>query len=320
MVVTMALDAVVVVGPTASGKTALGAALAERLGGEVVSADAFAVYRGLDIGTAKPEPALREMVRHHLIDIADPAERYSAGMFLRDADLAIADIRRRGHLPVVVGGTHFYVRALLWGLFPEPPREAGLRQRLGAEWVADPTAVRSRLTALDPESAARISPGDRQRTLRALEVSLVSGRPMSLLWREHPRDAPRYRALMVGLNPSRPELHARIASRVKNMFASGLLREVRTLLEGGLSPEAHSLKAIGYRESCGALLGEWTVTEAIERSIVATRRLAKRQLTWLRGESDVGWLAGSGDELLRLAVSRVEERGGTGTGAGQNQR
>ncbi len=311
----MDADAIVVVGPTAAGKTALGAGLAMRLGGEVISADAFAVYRGLDIGTAKPDRELRRRVPHHLIDIADPAERYSAGMFVRDADAAIAAVRERGRVPVVVGGTHFYVRALLWGLFPEPPKDAALRRRLAAEWEEHPEALREELARLDPDSARRIAPADRQRTLRALEVCLVSGRPMSALWRAHGRGAPRYRVWMLGLNPPRPVLHARIAGRVESMFAAGLVREVTGLLAGGLSPEVHALKAIGYRESCGVLRGEWTTAEAVERSITATRRLAKRQLTWLRGETGVEWLTGTGDDLVREAISRVEARGGAGTGA-----
>ncbi|HLE61415.1 MAG TPA: tRNA (adenosine(37)-N6)-dimethylallyltransferase MiaA [Thermoanaerobaculaceae bacterium] len=309
-------DLLVIVGPTASGKTELAAALAERLGGEVVSADAFAVYRGLDIGTAKPDLATRARVPHHLIDVADPRERYSAGMFVRDADAAIHEIRNRGRLPVVVGGTHFYVRALLYGLFPEPPKDPRLRQMLEAEWAADPAAVRARLAALDPESTVRIASADRQRTVRALEVCLLAGRPMTALWRDHPRVGPRYPFLMLGLRLPRAELHARIGLRVESMFAAGLLREVKELLAEGLSPQAHALKAIGYRESCQVLAGALTAQEAVERAKAATRRLAKRQMTWLRGETEVEWLAGAGAELLAAATSRVEARGGTGTGAG----
>lgn len=309
-------DLLVVVGPTASGKTALGAALAERLVGEVVSADAFAVYRGLDIGTAKPDATTRSRVPHHLIDVADPREQYSAGMFVRDADEAIAGIKARGRLPVVVGGTHFYVRALLHGLFPEPPKDPRLRQLLEAEWEDDRAAVRARLTALDPEAAGRIAHNDRQRTLRALEVCLVAGRPMTALWRERPQSAPRHAFLMLGLKLPTAELHARIGLRMGKMFAAGLLREVEGLLAGGLSPRAHALKAIGYRESCQVLAGTLTELEAVKRATAATRQLAKRQMTWLRGETEVEWLAGRGDELLAQAAARVEARGGTGTGAG----
>jgi tRNA dimethylallyltransferase len=309
-------DLLVVVGPTASGKTALGAALAERLGGEVVSSDAFAVYRGLDIGTAKPDATTRSRIPHHLIDVADPRERYSAGMFVRDADAAIAGIKARRRLPVVVGGTHFYVRALLHGLFPEPPKDPRLRKLLETDWEADRTAVRKRLTVLDPEAAGRIAHNDRQRTLRALEVCLVAGRPMTALWREHPRNAPRHAFLMLGLKLPTAELHARIGLRMERMFAAGLLREVEGLLAGGLSPRAHALKAIGYRESCQVLAGVLTELEAVRRATAATRQLAKRQMTWLKGETAVEWLTGVGDDLLAKAAARVEARGGTGTGAG----
>ncbi len=308
-------DLVVLVGPTASGKTALGAELAERLGGEVVSADAFAVYRGLDIGTAKPEPSLRERVPHHLIDVADPATRYSAGAFVRDADAAIAGIESRGRRPVVVGGTHFYVRALLWGLFPEPPKDERLRRELEAEWERDAAGLRRRLEQVDPAAAARILPNDRQRVLRALEVFLGAGRPMTELWNDHAARGPRHRFVMLGLNPPRSALHATIERRVNWMFETGLLREVERLLAGGLSPNVHALKAIGYREACRVLAGELTVPEAVRKATEATRQLAKRQVTWLRGESSVHWLAGEREGMLCEAIARVEVRGGTGTGA-----
>jgi tRNA dimethylallyltransferase len=308
----------VVCGPTASGKTALGLALAERLGGEVVSADAFAVYRGMDIGTAKPSAADRARVPHHLLDVADPRERYSAGQFLRDADLAIAATVARGRLPIVVGGTHFYVRALLHGLFPEPPKDAELRHRLEAEWQADPAATRARLVALDSVAAQRIAPADRQRTLRALEVCLLSGRAMSDLWREHAL-TPRYPFLLLGLGPPRPELHARIALRVAGMYVGGLIDEVRGLVASGVPLEAHALKAIGYRDSVRVIQGLDTAADAEARTVVATRQLAKRQVTWLRGERGVVWLVGTGEQLAMQAVGLVEEWRGLERGAAQGQ-
>ncbi len=307
-------DLVIVCGPTASGKTALGVALAERLGGEVVSADAFSVYRGMDIGTAKPSAELRARIPHHLVDVADPRERYSAGMFVRDADAAIRDIKARGRVPVVVGGTHFYVRALLYGLFPEPPKDAGMRRRLEAEWVADAAAVRARLEALDPVAAARIAAADKQRTLRALEVVLASGRPMSELWAKSPLAA-RYSFLLLGLLPAREKLRARIATRVRGMFEAGLLDETRRLLASGVPPQAHALKAIGYRECVSALSGHDTLATAEEKAVVATRQLAKRQVTWLRGERDVVFLGGMGDEVVEQAVGLAEARRGTEPGA-----
>lgn len=308
---------VVVAGPTAAGKTTLGAALAERLGGEVVSADAFAVYRGMDIGTAKPPGELRRRIPHHLIDIADPREPYSAGSFVRDAELAIAAIRARGRVPVVVGGTHFYVRALLHGLFVEPPKDPALRARLEADWDADPAAVRTLLQTVDPESAARIPPRDRQRTLRALEVGLVAGRPMSELWRTQQPTAAARDHVMLGIVPPRAELHARIEARVGSMLAAGLLDEVRSLLLQGVPRGAQALKAIGYRECARVLDGEWSVDRARDEMTVATRRLAKRQLTWLRSEPAVEWLAGFGESLVDEVVARLEARRGSDARARQ---
>jgi tRNA dimethylallyltransferase len=309
------IDLVIVCGPTAAGKTALGAALAERFGGEVVSADAFAVYRGLDIGTAKPDRAMRARIPHHLIDIADPQERYSAGVFVRDADAAISEVYRRGRLPVVVGGTHFYVRALLHGLFPEPAKDVELRAHLEAGWRERPEKLVEQLRQLDPVSAIRIAPADRQRILRALEVCLVSGRPMSELWRASPGRAPRYRAVVIGVNPPRALLHARISSRVEAMFAGGLLDEIAGLLSSGLSADAHAFKAIGYREGCHVLGGRMTVAEARETTEQSTRQLAKRQLTWLRGEEGVEWLADVGERVVEVAAGIVEGRRGTGSGS-----
>jgi len=309
------IELVVLVGPTAAGKSALAVALAERLGAEVVSADAFAVYRGLDIGTAKPGPAERRRVPHHLVDVADPRTRYSAGMFVRDADAAIAAIRERGRQPIVVGGTMFYVRALLRGLFPEPPRDEALRRTLEEDWRRDPAAVRARLAAVDAEAAARIAPADRQRILRALEVALAAGRPMSALWREHPLPPSRYPARLLGTAPARPELHARIAARVDEMYARGLPGEVRGLLAAGVPPGAHALKAIGYRECLRVLAGEWTVEQAREKTTTATRQLAKRQLTWLRGAGGVEWLQATGEAAVAEAVERLEAKRGSEPGS-----
>jgi len=311
------IDVVVVVGPTAAGKTRLGVEMAERLGGEVVSADAFAVYRGLDIGTAKPTAAERARVRHHLIDIADPRERYSAGMFARDAAAAISDIRRRGRLPIVVGGTMFYVRALLHGLFPEPPRVPGLRAALERLWLSGPSHARRWLELLDPGAAARIAPADRQRVLRALEVTVSAGRPMTDLWRAASAPAATLRPLVIGVALRRQELRARIESRVAGMFAAGLLEEVRGLRAAGVPAEAHAMKAIGYRECCEVLAGAIGSDDARARTITATSQLAKRQMTWLRGEHDVIWLQGGDEATLTRAISEVEARNGAGTGPAQ---
>ncbi len=296
----------VVAGPTAAGKTWLGAHLALRLGGEVISADAFAVYRGMDIGTAKPEPELRALVPHHLLDLVPPTQRYSAGQFLRDASEVIAEVSSRGRLPVVVGGTLFYVRALLYGLFPEPPKDWTLRAELEAAWERDPEALRRELAQRDPVLAARLSPNDRQRILRALEVCRLTGRPMSELWAAHPAHKPRYRFCLLALSPPREALRARIATRVETMFQRGLVAETRELLQSGVAPGAHALKAIGYREAVRVVLGEWSEAEAVTATIVATRQLAKRQLSWLRGEHGVRWLPGFGEEVLEQALVQWE--------------
>lgn len=295
----------VVLGPTASGKSRLGVEIAERVGGEIVSADAFAVYRGLDIGTDKPDPATRARVRHHLVDVANPRQRFSAGDFAAIAEAAIADIRRRDRVPVVVGGTHFYLRALLLGLFPSPPHDAALRGRLEAAWVDDPDAVRRRLVGVDPEAAARIAPGDRQRILRAIEVYELTGVPLSEHWHRQHRVL-RYRALLAAPLRPRPDLYARIDARVDMMFASGLVEEVERILAAGVPPDAHSLKAIGYRQVVALLEGRCDRAAAVADTRTASRRLAKRQLIWLRQleEGPVHWLPppeeGGAESLLAL--------------------
>jgi tRNA dimethylallyltransferase len=311
------IDVVVLVGPTAAGKTETGVTLAERLGGEVVSADAFAVYRGLDIGTAKPSAAVRRRVPHHLIDVADPRERYSAGTFARDADAAIAAIAARGRVPVVVGGTLFYVRALLGGLFAEPARSPSLRELLQRHWQEDPVRVRRWLELHDPAAAARIAPADRQRTLRALEVALVAGRAMTDLWSAAAPRAHKYRALLLGIAVPRDLLRARIGERVTQMFAAGLIEEVRGLLASGVPADAHAMKAIGYRECCDVLDGRSGLEDAMALTVTATSRLAKRQMTWLRGERRTVWLHGAGEAALRQAIAEVEAHYGSGSGPAQ---
>jgi len=298
----------VVAGPTGPGKSALGLAVAEALGGEIVSADAFAVYRGMDIGTDKPSPAARRRVRHHLIDVADPRETFSAGDFARAADEAIAAIRSRARVPVVVGGTHFYIRALLLGLFPGPARDPATRARLAREWERDPGRLWRRLESVDPETAGRLQPADRQRILRALEVWELSGVPLSEHWRRH-RRPPRYTALIVAPRRERADLYVRIEKRVDLMFSSGFVEEVRGLLEEGVEPESHAMKAIGYREVVGYLSGKCSLAEAVESTKRASRRFAKRQLTWLRhlSEGPVVWVPPLEDGGLEI-VARLWSR------------
>jgi tRNA dimethylallyltransferase len=280
-----------VIGPTASGKSRLGLEVAEALGGEIVSADAFAVYRRLDIGTDKPDADARRRVRHHLVDIVDPIERFSAGAFLREATATIAGIRARGLTPVVVGGTHFWVRALLLGLFPAPPRDPERSARLAAEWAADPGEVFARLVACDPVAAAKIGPGDRQRVLRALEVFEATGRPITEHWAEHRRRRG-FEPVIVAPERPRAELYAKIDARVDLMYESGLREEVQQILASGVPFDAHALKAIGYRQLVEHLTGRCSLESAIDNTKRASRRLAKRQLTWLRSltEGELRWL------------------------------
>ena len=305
----------VIVGPTGSGKTRLAVEVAEAVGGEIVSADAFAVYRGLDIGTDKPDPELRTRVPHHLVDVADPQERFSAGRFASDAAEAIAGIRARGLTPIVAGGTHFWVRALLVGLFPSPPHDPRLRTRLAAQWRHDAEATFRRLERVDPLAAARIGPCDRQRILRALEVYDLTGTTLSDHWRRH-RPQPRYRSLLVAPSFSRKVLYVNIESRVDRMFALGLVEEVRALLASGVPRDAHALKAIGYREVARMLEGQIDRATAMDQIKIASRRLAKRQLTWLRSlrEGRLHWVppaeSGGTDAALVLWNDFLREGGG----------
>jgi tRNA dimethylallyltransferase len=280
-----------IVGPTAAGKTALSLALAERLGAEIISADSAQVYRGMDIGSAKPAVAERARVPHWLIDVREPDEPYSAAEFAADAEAAILDIESRGRWPLVVGGTMLYVRALVHGLSPLPPADPALRAKLAAELAArGVSALHAELAQVDPVAAARIHRNDPQRILRALEVWRLTGTPISALqgaWRAPPRRPARLLALSP---PTRTVLHRRIEQRVDRMIEAGLLAEVRLLMARfGPHRELPALRAVGYRQAWRHLLGEYDFATFRAKTIHATRQLAKRQLTWLRGEANVTW-------------------------------
>lgn len=301
----------IVLGPTAVGKSALALELAEAFGGEIVSADALQVYRGFDIGTAKPTPEERRRVRHHLIDVLDPAQPYSAGEFARRARAAIGEIEGRGRLPVVAGGSGLYLRALTEGISPvprgDPEVRAELRRRLDAEGL-EPLAAE--LARLDPETAARLAPGDTQRVLRALEVAVVSGRPLSRWIARQPFGTERVPALKIGLTLPRAILYDRITRRAVRMVERGWVEEVEGLLQQGCRPDAPAFQAIGYRQIAAHVLGERSLTSALEETIRETRRFAKRQLTWFRREPDVEWhdardLTG----LIPHLIDSLERRG-----------
>jgi tRNA dimethylallyltransferase len=280
---------VVIAGPTASGKTALAIELARRLDGEVVSADSQQLYRGLDVGTAKPTPEERAAVPHHLIDVAEPEEGWDAARFVRLADAAIAEIAGRGRVPLVVGGTGLYLRALLHGVVEAPGRDPALRARLEDEALAlGRPAVHARLAAVDPEAAGRIRPNDLVRVVRALEMA-ASGRTQSERFREHAFAADRYAAVIFALDPPREELLRRIDVRVEAMFAGGILDEARALVEryGDRLP---AKLPIGYAAAIAVVRGECEPREAIRRVQVETRQYARRQVKWLRRERGVEWV------------------------------
>ncbi len=295
----------VVAGPTASGKTSLAIALARRLGGEIVNADSQQVYRGLDVGTAKPSPEERAAAPHHLLDVVEPGEGMDAARFVGLADRAIVEIAGRGRLPVVAGGTGLYLRALLHGVVEAPGRDPALRARLEEEAARlGRPALHARLAALDPAAAARIRPNDLVRIVRALEIA-AGGRLPSELHAAHAFAADRYDAVLVALDPPRAALHARIDARVREMFAGGLLEEARALLArfpGALPPKL----PIGYPEAAACLRGELAIEEAIRRVQVAHRRYARRQIVWLRAERGVEWLAPPAD--VEALARRVERR------------
>lgn len=289
-----AYDAIVITGPTATGKTALAIAVAERVGGEVISLDSRQVYRGLDIGTAKATPAERARVPHHGLDVVDPDERYSAGRFARDARRWIEAIRARGRVPILAGGTGFFLRALTHPLFREPPLPAEPRRRLGA-WLArqSPRKLRRWLHVLDAETAASLEGrGGRQRVERALEVVLLSGRPLAWWHRAAPAEAPPIRPLVFVLNMPRETLYERIDARVHEMVRAGLVDEVRGLVARGYGRGDPGMNATGYPEMLTYLEGDTTLEEAIAATQRATRRYARRQLTWFRHQLPAGatWL------------------------------
>lgn len=288
----------VILGPTAVGKSALGLQLAEQLDGEIINADALQVYRGFDVGTAKPTAEERERIRHHLVDILDPHERFSAGDFARRARQAIEDVGSRAKVPIVVGGSGLYLRALLEGIAEIPPVDFRLNDYLRRQLAADGLEVlRSRLHLLDAETAARLAPGDTQRTLRALAVALGTGRPISAWIAERPFGQRPLAALRIGLTLPRAILYDRIADRVRSMVQKGWVEEVVELLDQGLSPSLPAFQAIGYRQLAEVARGRITLEEAIAETIRATTRFAKRQATWYRNEKKINWFPA--DEIER---------------------
>jgi len=298
--------AVLLLGPTGSGKTALSLALGERFGGEIVSCDSVAVYRGMDLGTAKPSAEDRARLPHHLIDVTEPNQPFTAGEYSRQARAALRDICRRGKVPIVTGGTGLYLRALTDGLFAGPARQLELRARLERSRQRRSVLWLHRLlTRLDPTSASRIHANDTPKLVRAIEVCLTARKPLSEVQTRDPLSG--FRLLRIGLNPPRQQLYARLNLRAEAMFASGLIDETRGLLER-FGP-VQALDSLGYRQARAVLAGTLTLEAAVEATRQGHRNYAKRQLTWFRREPDVHWIEGFGNdaETIRAASELVQD-------------
>jgi tRNA dimethylallyltransferase len=305
---------VALLGATGTGKSALALAVAEAVGAEIVNADAFQLYRGLDVGTAKPDAEARRRVPHHLLDVLEPAERTSAGEFARRARAALAGIAGRGRPALIVGGSGLYLRALLEGLAELPPADESVRAELSARLAAEGLpALRAQLERLDPASAQRIAARDTQRTLRALEVALASGRPLSA-WLAESSAPAGVRASKFGLTLPRAVLYDRLEARVLEMIARGWPDEVERLLASGTPPDAPAFRAIGYGDWVRHLRGRTTYEETVARIVSVTRKYAKRQETWFRRESGVAWLDAAEPERAAAAVRErlAAERRGEG--------
>jgi tRNA dimethylallyltransferase len=287
---------IILLGPTASGKTALSLHLAERFSGEIVSCDSVAVYREMEIGSAKPTPAERRQVPHHLIDVADPSEAFTAGDYSRLARAALAGVTARKKLPIVTGGTGLYLRALIDGLFPAPERSEEIRTRLrAAEAVKGATWLHRILTRLDPKAAKQIHPNDTPKLVRAIEVCLAAGQPMTQAWQAGRDTLQGYRLLRIGLNPDRKALYARINQRAAAMFQNGLVEETRQLADK-YGTDARPLTSLGYKQALALLKDEMSPEEAVASAQQGHRHYAKRQMTWFRREPEVHWLSGFGDQ------------------------
>jgi len=279
------------VGPTASGKTAVALEVAERVGAEILSLDSMAIYRGMDIGTAKPTPDERARVPHHLIDLVDPGEAFDTGRYVAEAERAVADIVGRGGIPLFVGGTALYLKALTEGLFDGPPADWALRHRLEAEAAEHGSpALHDRLRTVDPTAAVRIHPNDLRRIIRALEVHATTGRPISEQQTQFGSPSSRHDCVIAGIRRDRAELHERINRRVDIMFEAGLVDEVRGLLAGPQGVSHAAGQFVGYGEVIAYLHGECSLDEAREKIQTRTRQFAKRQLTWFRSFAQIRWV------------------------------
>lgn len=299
-------DILVIVGPTASGKTAVGIELAQRLNGEIISADARQIYRFMDIGTAKPTAEERSAVRHHLIDFINPDEDYSAGQFAEDASAVIGDILCRGKMPILVGGAGLYIRALFDGFSPMPKIPAEIRVRLKEEGRESLPELYNRLCEVDPEWAAKIQATDTQRILRGLEVFEASGKPFSEHQKVPPTPPIRHTASYFGLQWEREALYERINARACLMFENGLIEEAASLRDRGYTPTLNALNAFGYREIFQYLDGKTTLDRALADLQQGTRRYAKRQMTFFRKNERIQWVDGSDLDVADAILKHLE--------------
>ncbi len=298
-----ALPVIAVVGPTGTGKSDLGVALARQLGGEVINADSMQFYRGMDIGTAKLPEAERGGIAHHLLDILDVTEEASVSAFQAQAREAINQIRSRGNCPILVGGSGLYVRAAL-DVLEFPGTDPQLRQQIEGDLEREGfEALRERLRAVDPVSAGRL--GDARRVVRALEVHELTGRPFSSFMPDRTYHQP---AIQLGLDVERPLLHERLALRVEMMVRQGLLEEVRALDAAGLRTGRTASRALGYAQFLKVLDGLWSSEQAVEDTVVATRQFARRQITWFRADPRVTWLDARDPDLLQRALTAILEK------------
>ncbi len=296
---------VVLVGPTASGKTSLALRIAQEFNGEIVSCDSVAVYREMEIGTAKPSHEERALIQHHMIDIAWPNEACTAGDYSRQAREALTGITERGHLPIVAGGTGLYLRALIDGLFPAPPQKPGQRERLRRIATTRGSAYLHRLLArVDPTAAAAIHTNDVSKVVRAIEVSLATEGPLTKQWQKGRDALTGYRILRLGLNPPRERLYERINQRAVAMFDRGLIEETERLI-ARYGPNCRPLTSLGYAEATAVLQNELTRQQAVTRAQQGHRNYAKRQLTWFRREPNMLWLEGCGgdQEIIEEALT-----------------
>jgi tRNA dimethylallyltransferase len=293
------------VGPTGAGKSALGLAMAEATGGEILNYDSVQVYRGFHVGSGKVPIEEQRGIPHHLLDFVDPDHPFTAGDYRREAQQVLGAVRERGRLPILVGGTGLYLRSLLQGLFDGPARSEALRARLRKMAERhEPCFLHRLLSRLDTASTLRIHPHDEQKLIRAIEVCLLARRPMSAMLDQGQAGLEGFRVFKLGLNPSRPELHERINRRVEEMYRGGLLEEVSVALAHPDGARLKPLEALGYVQACAAMRGYISVEEAIRLTQTATRQYAKRQMTWFRREQDVTWFRGFGDDpgVQRQAV------------------